>query len=160
MVEGHYDNYNFTAEKLNLNSTYLANRKDCMVMNGDKCRWEFAFTPSIGFLGNPDELLTDCELKLLFDRADPYSSVFRIAEGGEDYKKPFDLVDISATTEYVTSESLRDKFSTLDIQPFSYTYDDCDVLGTVKIKRFRPVEPQILTNKSKKHPLEQERNSI
>ena len=78
-------------------------------------------------------------IKLSFDRADPYSSVFRLAEGGEDYKKPFDLVDIYATTEYVTSERLQDKFSTLDIQPFSYTYDDCDVIGTVKIIRFHPV---------------------
>ena len=131
MVEGYYDNYNFTADQLNTYSTYLTNRKDAMVMNGDKCRWEFAFTPSIGFLGNPDELLTDCELKLSFDRADPYTSVFQLIEGGEDYDKPFDLLDVYAVTEYVSSDNLRDKFSTLDIQPFSYEYDDCDVLGMV-----------------------------
>ena len=131
MVEGYYDNYNFTADQLNQYSSYLTNRKDSMVMNGDKCRWEFAFTPSVGFLGNPDELLTDCELKLSFDRADPYTSVFRLNEDGEDYDKPFDLLDVYAVTEYVSSENLRDKFSTLDIQPFSYQYDDCDVLGLV-----------------------------
>ena len=58
MVEGYYDNYNFSAEKLKTFPSYSQNRKDCMVQNGTKCRWEFSFTPSIGFLGNPDELLS------------------------------------------------------------------------------------------------------
>ena len=131
MSEGYYDSYNFTAEKLNQNSSYLSNRRDAMVMNGDKCRWEFSFTPSIGFLGNPDELLTDCELKLSFDRADPYTSLFRLGDDAEEYDKPLELLDIYAVAEYVSSEDLREKFSTLDIQPFTYSYDDCDVLGLV-----------------------------
>ena len=100
-------------------------------LSSGKCRWEFAFTPSIGFLGNPDELLTDCELKLSFDRADPYTSLFRMAEG-EEYEKAIDLIDVYAITEYVSSPDLREKFSSLDIQPFSYQFDDCDVLGLVR----------------------------
>ena len=96
MVEGYYDNYNFSAEKLKTFPSYSQNRKDCMVQNGTKCRWEFSFTPSIGFLGNPDELLTNCELKLSFDRADPYTSLFQISDGGDVYEKPLDLVDVYA----------------------------------------------------------------
>ena len=132
MVEGYYDNYNFSADKLSQYSSYIQNRKDSMVkLSSGKCRWEFAFTPSIGFLGNPDELLTDCELKLSFDRADPYTSLFRMAEG-EEYEKAIDLIDVYAITEYVSSPDLREKFSSLDIQPYSYQFDDCDVLGSVR----------------------------
>ena len=133
MVEGYYDNYNFSAEKLKTFPSYSQNRKDCMVQNGTKCRWEFSFTPSIGFLGKPDELLTNCELKLSFDRADPYTSLFQISDGGDVYEKPLDLVDVYAVTEYVTSPDIRDKFSSLDIRPFSYNFDDCDVLVMVSM---------------------------
>ena len=133
MTEGYYDNYSFTATQLSESSAYMQNRKDCMVRNGNKCRWEFSFTPSIGFLGNPDELLTDCELKLSFDRADPYTSLFRIADGGVEYEDPLTLLDVYAVTEYVSSPDLRQKFSMLDYKPMEYHFDECDLLGMGQI---------------------------
>ena len=132
MVEGYYDNYNFGADKLVTLSDYIENRKDCSVKNNGKTRWEFAFTPSVGFLGNNDELISNCELKISFDRAPPYSSLLRL-DGDEEYSDPLDLIDVYAVTEYVSSPRLRDKYSMLDFRPFTYNFDDCDILGTVQL---------------------------
>ena len=130
MVEGYYDNYNFGSDKLVKLSDYVENRTDCSVKNNGKTRWEFAFTPTVGFLGNNDELLSNCELKISFDRAPPYNALLRL-DGETEYSNPLDLLDVYATTEYVSSPGLRDKFSMIDFRPFTYNFDDCDVLVSV-----------------------------
>ena len=135
MVEGYYDNYNFGSDKLIKLADYIENRKNCSVKNNGKCRWEFAFTPNAGFLGNIDELISNCELKISFDRAAPYSALLRL-DGEFEYSEPLDLIDVYATTEYVSSPQLTEKFSMLEYRPFTYDFDDCDVLGMVLTKRF------------------------
>ena len=87
-IEGYFDNYNFTSENLSKNASYLTNRKDCCVKVNGKNRWEFAFSPNVGFLGNAEPLIKDCELKLSFDRAPPYNSVLKL-NGEKDLDKPF-----------------------------------------------------------------------
>ena len=110
------------------NPSYIGNRNSCMVKVGNLNRWEFAFCPNFGFLGSPDELITNCELKLSFDRADPNVSVLRL-RGDTELQKPFKLKDVYAVAEYVSSPRLRQKFSMLDYKPFTYRFDDCSVLG-------------------------------
>ena len=128
-VEGFFDMYNFDAASLIKNyQTYAVNRNSCMVKVGDLHRWEFAFSPNFGFLGSPDELITNSELKLSFDRANPNVSVLRMS-GDTELEKPFKLKDVYAVTEYVSSPRLQEKFSMLDYKPFTYQFDDCSVLG-------------------------------
>ena len=129
-IEGYFDNYNFTSEKLSSNSSYLLNRTDCSVKNGSKNRWEFAFSPNVGFLGNPEPLIRDCELKLSFDRANPYISVLETSEGTKQ-EKPFVLKDVMAITEYVSSNSIVSYFDKISHTPVRYEFDDCDVLGLI-----------------------------
>ena len=128
-VEGYYDAYNFDAETLNASDSFRQNRLySAIKIDGGKKRWEFSFSPNFGFLGNPDELLNQCELKLSFDRAPPYNSVLRLSETKE-LTHPFELKDVVAITEYVSSPSIREKFSMIDYKPFTYEFDECDVLG-------------------------------
>ena len=130
MTEGYFDLYNFTSQKLNQNNSYKINRLDGAVKVGDKYRWEFAFSPNVGFLGNPEPLIKDCELKLSFDRAPAYNSVLRI-EGETKLDKPFELKDVVAVTEYVSSESMINYFDKINHIPMRYEFDDCDVLGPI-----------------------------
>ena len=129
-IEGYFDNYNFTSENLSANSSYLTNRTDCCVNHGNKKRWEFAFSPNFGFLGNPEPLIRDCELKLSFDRAAPYISVLEISDGTQQ-EEPFVLKDIIAITEYVSSNSITNYFDKISHTPIRYEFDDCDLLGMI-----------------------------
>ena len=132
-VEGYYDGYNFDAETLNASTSFKQNRLySAIKIDGGKHRWEFSFSPNFGFLGNPDELLNQCELKLSFDRAPPYNSVLKL-EDTKDLAKPFELKDVVAITEYVSSPTIREKFSMIDYRPFIYEFEECDVLGELQI---------------------------
>ena len=127
-VEGYYDAYNFDADTLKNTASFVKSRKYATTQAGDKVRWNFSFSPNFGFLGSPDELIQNCELKLTFIRAHPYTAVLRL-DGDTELKKPFELKDVVAITEYVSSEQLREKFSIIDYRPSTYNYYDCDVLG-------------------------------
>ena len=128
-VEGYYDAYNFDAETLNASESFSKNRYFSAInIGGGKKRWEFSFSPNFGFLGNPDELLNNSELKLTFDRAPPYNSVLRLQDT-KDLSQSIELKDVVAITEYVSSPVIREKFSMIDYKPFTYEFDECDVLG-------------------------------
>ena len=79
--------------------------------------------------------MTNCELKLSFNRAPPYNSVLKL-EDTKELVKPFELKDVVAITEYVSSPIIREKFSIIDYQPFTYEFDECDLLGKVKVETF------------------------
>ena len=129
-IEGYFDNYNFTSERMNANTSYITNRRDCAQKIDNKYRWEFAFCPTNGFLGNPEPLIRDCELKLCFKRANPYNSSLRLS-GDRKLTDPFELKDVVAITEYVSSQSLISYFDRINHAPIRYEFDDCDVLGKV-----------------------------
>ena len=126
-LEGYYDVFNMSAEDLTTSTVYLERRKTKGCKDNDYREFEFIICPNIGFLGNNLPLPTDCELKLSFDRASPYTSVLRI-DGGTDLDEPFSLTDIVAITEYVSSPHLRDIMSSIDYMPLIHTFDECDVM--------------------------------
>ena len=130
MIEGYYDNYQFTSTELTKATDYQNNRTSCAVKVGDTNRWEFVFCPNVGFLGSPDPLIKDCELKLSFDRAQAYNSVLRL-DGEERITKPFEIKDVVAISEYVSSESMINYFDKINYSPVRYEFDDCDVLGLI-----------------------------
>ena len=83
--EGYFDGYNFDASSLSTSANFLTFRKSCAIKTGKINRWEFSFTPTSGFLGNPEPLQKSCELKLSFNRAPPENSVLRIAGESNDF---------------------------------------------------------------------------
>ena len=127
-IEGYFDNYNFTSANLLQYDAYKSNRETACVKHGDKQRWEFAFSPNIGFLGNPEPLIRNCELKLSFDRAHPDNSTLRLA-GAAEQSSPYELKDLIAITEYVSSPSLINYFDRLEHTPIKYEFDNCHVIG-------------------------------
>lgn len=126
-LEGYYDPFNMSAEDLTSSTVYLDRRKTKGFKDGDYTEFEFIICPNTGFLGNNLPLPKDCELKLSFDRAPPYSSVLRL-DGGTDLNEPFTFTDIVATTEYVSSPHWRDIMSSIDHKPLLHTFDECDVM--------------------------------
>ena len=132
MIEGYFDQWQFTSDGMIKATDYQDNRRECAVKIGDKYRWEFVFSPNVGFLGNPEPLIKDCELKLSFDRAPAYNSVLRL-DGDTRYETPFEIKDVVAISEYVSSESMVNYFDRINYSPIRYEFDDCDVLGQVTL---------------------------
>ena len=99
-------------------------------VNSGKLTYEFTLTPSIGFLGSPDPLLTDCELLISFDRTKAQNVLLEHAIV-PDADKPVDdyikINDCMAITEWVSSQSLRDHFMTIENNPILYEFDDCEM---------------------------------
>ena len=91
-----------------------------------KARYDFAFIPDAGFLGNADPLFENCELKLRFDRADPMVALLKKAEGGSCSE--IQIQDCYAVTEYISSPDLRDYFDRIEYEPLLYKYEDVEVL--------------------------------
>ena len=93
-----------------------------------KYLFEFCMVPNTGFLGNPDLLLKDAELKLCFDRANVEQVLMcktDVWSGLEDVK--IDIKNCYAITEYVSSPSLRTYFDSIDYAPLRYEFEDCEV---------------------------------
>ena len=70
--EGYHDVWNADEAFLTKNSPIKSLRHIGTTRNGSKYRYEFEFSPTNGFLASPDLLMTNCELKLSFDRASIY----------------------------------------------------------------------------------------
>ena len=131
VIEGYFDNMNFTAKNLDASTSMKNTRTETSYHDlSKKTRtWEFIICPTFGFLGSPEPLMKDCELKLSFDRSHPYTSV--IASTKVDPKAlstPIVINDCVAITEYVSSPSLRSFFDHIEYEPIMYEYDACDVL--------------------------------
>ena len=94
----------------------------------NKFIFDFCVVPNTGFLGNPDLLLKDAELKLSFDR----SNVEQVLMCKSDVwsglgNVKIDIKNCYAITEYVSSPSLRTYFDSIDYTPLRYEYEDCEV---------------------------------
>ena len=85
--------------------------------------YDFCVIPLVGFLGNPDPLPKNTEVKLSFDRAQPGMSV--VAASAEEFS--LEIRDCYAETEYISSPDLRSYFDGIDNQPIRYEYEECEV---------------------------------
>ena len=125
--EGYFDHYNADDTELLEASQVIERRNYLYPEEGNKRRYEFAFTPVMGFLGSPEPLLNDTELKISFDRCRPETALIATASVTNDCEY-IEIKDCHALTEYVSSPVIRNFFETIDIQPIVYEYDSVDVL--------------------------------
>ena len=95
---------------------------------GNKKRiYELIFVPNNGFLNSNLPLLTDCELKLSFDRAKAKVSLIEIGTVTKE-SEFLEIKNCYLTSEYISSEFLRNYFAQIERNPISYTYDECEIL--------------------------------
>ena len=127
--EGYFDWFN--SDKSELSGQGGANtvkrRQFGVHEHGNVRRYEFIFSPNIGFLASPDLLMKDCELKLSFDRANIANALIEYATVTSECTE-IEIKDCYAVTEYVSSPSLRNHFEKIDTSPLVYEYDDCEVI--------------------------------
>ena len=128
VTEGYCDFINCHAASLATNEgqNLVSIRERTAVKANGKSRFDFAFIPDAGFLGNPDPLFENCELKLRFDRADPMVALLKKEEGGSCPE--IKIEDCYAVTEYISSPDLRDYFDRIEYEPLLYKYEDVEVL--------------------------------
>ena len=128
--EGFVDSYNCTSEELKGpgGDAIIGNRQWNRYTISGKKVYEFAIIPNIGFLGSPDLLVKNCELKLSFDRASSSTAILKTAEPNEELSSVLEIHDCVAITDYISSPDIRDYFSTIETKPFVYQYDDVDVI--------------------------------
>ena len=136
IFEGYVDNYNCSSKELT-GTDIIANRQYSRYTNDGKKVYEFAIIPNMGFLGSPDLLVKNCELKLSFDRAPASIAILKVGGPAEELKDHLEIKDCFAMTDYISSPAIRDYFSVIETQPFVYHYDDVDVI----IKNFHWVKP-------------------
>ena len=125
--EGYFDHYNADDTELLEASQVIERRNYLYHEEGTKRRYEFAFTPVMGFLGSPEPLLNNTELKISFDRCRPETALIATKSITNDCEY-IEIKDCHALTEYVSSPEIRNFFETIDVQPIVYEYDSVDVL--------------------------------
>ena len=127
VAEGYFDHYNGDASELLTVEQVIQRRNYLYHEEGTKRRYEFAFTPSMGFLGSPEPLLNDTELKISFDRCRPETSLIATSSITNDCDY-IEIKDCHAVTEYISSPEIRDFFANIDVRPIVYEYESVDVL--------------------------------
>ena len=129
-LEGYTDMYNMDSATLSKKTEIISRRKlPGEVLTTGKRTYEFIFVPNCGFLNSNMPLLSNCELRLSFDRAT--AEVALVQNTGtvttDLTSKVIAIKDCYAVTEYVSSEKLRDHFSRIESRPIKYQFDECDV---------------------------------
>ena len=127
MTEGYFDHYNADDTELMAEPSVIERRNYLYHQSGTKRRYEFAYTPSMGFLGSPLPLLNDTELKISFDRSRPEVALIATSSVTNDCEY-IEINDCYAVTEYISSPETREMFRSIDISPIIYEYDSVDVL--------------------------------
>ena len=127
MIEGYFDHYNADDTELMAEPSLIERRSYLYHQSGTKRRYEFAYTPSMGFLGSPLPLLNDTELKISFDRCKPETALIATSSITNDCEY-IEIKDCYAVTEYISSPETRELFQSIDISPIIYDYDSVDVL--------------------------------
>ena len=102
-------------------------------VDGKDCRrYDFCFVPDYGFLGSPEPLSKNVELKLNFDREIGKMSVIDFkSKDADDHtilSSPWQIKECYAVTEYISSPDLRSYYETINHSPLVYNYDDCEVM--------------------------------
>ena len=129
-VEGYYDNYNYDAADLITSASVIAKRRanyNFKKVGGKNIyTYEFVFIPNLGFLGDSLPLLTNCELKLNFDRAQGSAAVMSTTNKAVPF---LEIKECHAVTEWVSSSKLKNYFSGIDYNPIVYSYDEIEILN-------------------------------
>lgn len=124
--EGYFDVYNFDDTGILANNALTSRRRWGASSDATKTRYEFEFSPVNGFLANPDLLMTDCELKLSFDRASLKNAFIRL--DGDESLTDLEIKDCYALTEYVSSKSIQSYFEKISYEPITYQYEETEVV--------------------------------
>ena len=124
--EGYHDVWNADEVFLKKNNSIKALRLTGATQNGTNYRYEFEFSPTNGFLASPDLLMTNCELKLSFDRASIKHSLVRLDETGT--LTDIEIKDCYALTEYISSSNIQNFFDKIQHEPIIYEYEDTEVV--------------------------------
>ena len=124
--EGYFDIYNFNKTNLAANTNMMNARRKGSSEVGSKTRYEFEFSPVNGFLSSPDLLMTNCELKLSFDRAAVKQALLRL--DNDSSLTDLEIKDCFALTEYVSSGSIQKHFENIHYEPIMCEYEDTKVL--------------------------------
>ena len=124
--EGYHDIWNGDKALLLANDAIKIPRRHGASLNNGKYRYEFEFCPVNGFLSSPDLLMTDCELKLSFDRASVKHPIIRLDDSG--VLEDIEIKDCYALTEYVSSGSIQTFFEKIHNEPIIYEYEDTEVV--------------------------------
>ena len=103
--EGYFDVYNFDDTAILANDPLKTRRRWGASSDATKTRYEFEFSPVNGFLASPDLLMTDCELKLSFDRASLKNAFVRLDKSAS--LTNLEIRDCYALSEYVSSNSIK-----------------------------------------------------
>ena len=128
VTEGYFDNFNYNASLIKEESGSIKTRRTWgMQAKNNVMRYEFAFSPNTGFLASPDLLLKDTELKISFDRTTAPTALLEIGDVTNACKF-IEIKDCYAVTEYVSSPSIREYFSSIENHPFIYQYEEVDVM--------------------------------
>ena len=123
--EGYFDIFNFDDTFLAANASVSTHRRRGATSDSTKTRYEFEFSPTNGFLSSPDLLMTNCELKLSFDRASIKHALIQLGSGTME---KIEINDCYALTEYVSSGSIQNYFDKIHNEPIAYEYEDTEVL--------------------------------
>ena len=124
--EGYHDVWNGDDKFLSNNAPITSLRHIGASKNGSLYRYEFEFSPTNGFLASPDLLMTNCELKLSFDRASVKHSLIRLDETGT--LTDIEIKDCYALTEYISSSNIQNFFDKIQNEPIVYEYEDTEVV--------------------------------
>ena len=124
--EGYHDMNNIDLEKLLKMTAVITNRRHQGIEVGDKRIYDFIFIPNCGFLNSNLPLMSNCEIKLSFDRC-PASTSFLAAPSVMETKNVLEIKDCYALTEYISSDSLRKYFSKIDSGPIRYKFEECEI---------------------------------
>ena len=131
-LEGYNDLFNYSTKQLTDKSAAKSVMFKRLInghLAGNRATYDFVFIPNCGFLNSNLPLMTDCELKLSFDRIK--SDVSMIKMLGETIGpcdgEPIEIKDCVAIAEYIRSDELDDYFMKIDTDPIPYYYEDCEV---------------------------------
>ena len=130
-LEGYHDSYNFDQNMLLKSPNTIQGRRNQGTLIDGKRIYDFIFVPNSGFLNSNLPLLSDCELKLSFDRANASVALLHdstTVDPSWDLKgKNIEITDCYAITEYISSDYYRHYFDRIDNEPIHYQFEECDV---------------------------------
>ena len=130
-TELYFDSANMDYEKLkaNQNNVELSRREIWGDVVNNSYRYDFSIIPSFGFLGSSTPLVKNIELKLSFDRAPGNVGAFKWTDAAKDMdKKPLEIINCHAVTEWISSPALRSYFDGIDDNPIIYKYEEAEIV--------------------------------
>ena len=128
-MEGYFDKYsNFDELTDDEKSQIAAHRRADIPVINNKYVYEMIMTPNDSFLNENHTLPPGVEMKLTFDRLSAQHSCLSLETDTSLQGKVFELKDVFAQVEYISSPILRSYFDTRDVEPITYKYDEISVL--------------------------------